>query len=72
MVHMLMYQHSWSQQGQKKLFWSEIHKTGRELSGLHKRPKKEEKREIDERVKGQVEYRHFSLWSAVFTCSRHP
>lgn len=35
-------------------------------------PEKEEKREINKRVKGQMEYRHFSLWSAVLTCSRHP
>lgn len=51
MVHMLIYQHSWSQQGQKKLFWSEVrsYQTGGELLGLHQRPEKEEKREIYKR-----------------------
>lgn len=47
MVHMLIYQHSWSQQGQKKLFWSEVrsYETG---LGRHQRPEKEETREINE------------------------
>lgn len=74
MVHMLIYQHSWSEQGQKKLFWSEMrsYQTGREFLGLHQRPEKEEKKEINKRIKGQMEYRLFSLWSAVLTCSRHP
>lgn len=42
---MLIYQHSWSQQGQKKLFWSEVrsYQTEGELLGLHQRKRRREK-----------------------------
>lgn len=49
MVHMLRYQHSWSQQGQKKAVLARRgYKAGRKLFGLHERPEKEEEREINE------------------------
>lgn len=49
MVHMLRYQHSWSQQGQKKAVLAKGgYKAGRKLFGLHERPEKGEEREINE------------------------
>lgn len=42
------------------------YQTGRELLGLHQRPEKEEKREINKRVESQMEHRHFSLVSCPY------